>query len=170
MKTIKVTDEMYEFLMDLSKELNTQDHRGTAMPYFFQVCSEREVLAADGRRVFAYDDNVIYADDEEAIAEEIASIKGWDLDDDEDLAKFDELAEYEVEGILKENSYSEYYVSTERDLTNAFLTAKACEEHIKHNAYHYNEPRSFLSHGFRNPELEKVMQFICELTGGELHK
>jgi len=48
MRTIKVNDEMYEFLINLSKELNTQDHRCTAMPYFFQVQTKEQVPAADG--------------------------------------------------------------------------------------------------------------------------
>lgn len=43
MKTIKINDEMYEFLMNLSKELNTQNHRATAMPYFFQISSIQSI-------------------------------------------------------------------------------------------------------------------------------
>ena len=37
MKTIKISDEMYSSLMELSKEINGQDHRATQMPYLFQV-------------------------------------------------------------------------------------------------------------------------------------
>lgn len=170
MKTIQVTDEMHEFLMNLSKELNTQNNRCTAMPYFFQIQTKREVFAPDGRKVFACGESVIYADDKEAISEEIAAIKDWDLDGD-DLEKFNALDKYDIEDILRENDYEEYYVDYENELKNAFFTERACEEHIKYNAYHYNEPCSYLSHGFRNPELEKVMQFICELTErGKLHK
>ena len=47
MKIIEIEDEMYEFLMNLSKELNTQDHRGTAMPYFFQIQTKEKVAAPD---------------------------------------------------------------------------------------------------------------------------
>lgn len=43
MKTIEVSDETYKFLMDLSKELTTQNHRGTAMPYFFQIKTQEAV-------------------------------------------------------------------------------------------------------------------------------
>ena len=32
MKSIEVTDEMYDSLMNISKELNTQGHRCTRMP------------------------------------------------------------------------------------------------------------------------------------------
>lgn len=171
MKTIQVSDEMYEFLINLSKELNTQDHRGTAMPYLFQVQTKKEVIALDGRKVFVCGEDYIYADDEESMINTVASIKGWDLDDDADLAKIDALSDYDLEDILIENDYKEHHVDYETELKNAFLTEKACEEHIRYNAYHYNEPRSYLSYGFRNPELEKVMQFICELTeGGKLHK
>ena len=37
MKTIKISDEMYAQLMELSKEINTQNHRHTQMPYIFQI-------------------------------------------------------------------------------------------------------------------------------------
>ena len=43
MKTINVSDEMYEFLINLSEEINKQDNRSTAMPYFFQIQTSEEV-------------------------------------------------------------------------------------------------------------------------------
>jgi len=49
MKTIEVTDDMYESLMSISKELNTQSHRGTRMPYMIQVSKKKEVSAYEGQ-------------------------------------------------------------------------------------------------------------------------
>jgi hypothetical protein len=43
MKTIEVSDEMYEKLMEISKEMNSQSNRGTAMPYFFQVQTKNPI-------------------------------------------------------------------------------------------------------------------------------
>ena len=41
MKTIEVSDEDYDILMDLSKELQTQDNVGQAYPYYWTPSSYR---------------------------------------------------------------------------------------------------------------------------------
>jgi len=50
------------------------------------------------------------------------------------------------------------------------VAEKACKEHIEQNHYHYNNPKDYLVHAFRNPEMETVLEFLCGITGGELHK
>ena len=47
---------------------------------------------------------------------------------------------------------------------NFFLTQKACEDHIKLNHHHYTDAQPYLFHAWRNPEMEIVQQFLCELT------
>ena len=48
MKTIQVSDEMYESLMELSKEMTSQDPMGTRMPHLFQVRTTEECAAYNG--------------------------------------------------------------------------------------------------------------------------
>ena len=170
MKTIKVTDDMYEFLMDLSKELNTQNHRCTATPYFFQIQETKEIPTAEGNgeTVWVCDGEICLRTDED-IKAAVFEYKEWNLESEEDNKKFEELYEYEIEEIL-ENNYNKYDITTENVYTNAFLTEKACKQHIKANSYHYKQPQYFLTHAFRNPELEKVFEFLCGLTGKKPQK
>jgi len=163
MKQIEVTEEMYEFLINLSNELTTQDHRGTAMPCIFQIQTQEEVPAVEGNgtEAWIYDGSKI--ETEQEITEAIAEYKDLSV---EDVTK----DEYEREEILEEAGYRKIHYEMKEQLQNAFLTSKACDEHIKANGYHYNTPVNYLSHSFRNPELETLIKFICGLTGKEIHK
>ena len=168
MKNIQVSDEMYDTLMELSKELNTQNYRGTAMPYFFQVRSIEEYSTGEGQgeSVYVMDGAVIKTDAEKK--EAISEYNDWD--EDESNEQFKELDEWDINTKLEEIGFHVHYMGIRDNLTNAFLTEKACKKHIEMNGYHYNQPMDYLSHGFRNPELELVMKFITEISGGSLHK
>lgn len=170
MKKIEVSDEMYNFLMELSNELNTQNHRATAMPYFFQIQTKEEVPAADGCGIEAWYQDGSKIEDDDEIKEVVFEYKDWDLDCEDDCIIFGELYDYEIEEIMVQAGWRKINYDTENVYKNAFLTEKACREHIAANNYHYCEPVDYLSHSFRNPELEMVMKFLCELTKGKLHK
>ena len=166
MKTIQVTDEMYEFLMNLSKELNTQDHRGTAMPYFFQVQTKHRIAVPEGcgTEAWYYDRSSIETESE--IVDAIYDYKNGKISKKKILAMDDS----DKEDILEAAGFRKWNYDYEHRLENAFLTEKACEEHIRINKHNLRQPQSYLSHAFRNPELEQVLSFICQLTGGQLHK
>jgi hypothetical protein len=67
---------------------------------------------------------------------------------------------------LKQCSYS-----LVPEYTNHFLTAKAAEEHLRLNNYHYHKDADvYLQHAWRNPEMEMVNEFLCGLVGKEPHK
>lgn len=165
MKTIEVNDEMYEFLMNLSKELNTQDHRVTRMPYFFQVQTKEQIAVPEGcgTEGWHYDGSMIETDEE--IEETVNEYKEWT----KGSCDFNLLEDYEVEEILEEAGWSKVNYDYRDNLENCFLTSKACDEHIRVNKQNLHSPVNYLSGSFRNPELEKVMKFLCELSGGELH-
>lgn len=166
MKKIAVTDEMYDFLIGLSEELNTQSHRATRMPYFFQIQTMKQVAAADGNGTMAwfYDGAMIETDEE--IKEAVLEYKGWEKDE-----LFNSLADFQIEEILEDIGWSKVYYEMKEKLENSFFTEKACKLHIKMNGYHYNNPVDYLSYASRNPEMEMemIMKFLCELTGGKLH-
>lgn len=169
MKTIQVSDEMYEFLTELSVELNLQDHRATAMPYFFQVQHQKQISVPSGCGTEGWhlDGTILTTVDE--IKEAVFEYKDWDLDDPEHQVLFEKLDEWAIDEIMDEN-YTKINIDTEDVYDNAFLTEKACKAHIVANKHHYGNPQDFLTHAFRNPELEKVMEFLCGITNGKLHK
>lgn len=165
MKTIQLTDELYNNLMELSKKLNTQSHRATAMPYFFQVMDTKRIYGIDSN--FDNSGYVWVKDggDVEPIREDIIEqLVNDGLIIPENIAN-DELDEF-IEGA----GWEKVYYRNQQVFSNAFFTEDACKSHIKGNMHHYEQPSDFLSYAFRNPELELVQQFLCELSGGKLHK
>ena len=64
----------------------------------------------------------------------------------------------------------EYSYSLEPEYTNCFLTAKAAQEHLDSNHYHYHkEADVYLNHAWRNPEADLVSEFLCGLVGKKMH-
>ena len=60
MKTISVSDEDYEILMELSKELQTQENDHQAFPYFWEPRSEKSVQGSEDDTPLAYHDCSTY--------------------------------------------------------------------------------------------------------------
>jgi hypothetical protein len=162
MKTIEIADEMYEFLINLSNELNTQNNRATATPYFFQIQDEEEFSVGEGQGEVGWfcDGTIIRTQDE--IKEAIFEYKGWEIGCKSDEKSFAKMKCYDKENILEEN-YRKIYTSSRNVYINAFLTEKACKKHIEANKHHYKKPIDYLSYAFRNPELEKVLEFLKTL-------
>lgn len=160
MKTIEIKDEIYDFLMELSKELNTQDNRATAKPYFFQIQTNEEVAVPEGcgEKAWYYDGSKIQTQDE--IDQVIFDYYDPQYTMDE-IKKMDEWDKFDM---LRDHGWREVYFDFKKEYQNAFLTAKACKEHIRLNHYHYREPIDYLQHAFRNYELEMVLNFICGLS------
>lgn len=188
MKNIEVTDEMYDALMAISKEMTSQDPRATRMPHMFQIRTTEEVVAVEGNGTAIWvngDGDTLRTDEEikEYLVEHFFD-QGYILtqgdfeegdSDEETIAaiqkKFNELDWITIENMLEGESaqYRKVWVETKFEYKNSFLTAKACEDHIKANHYHYNDPVCYLNHAFRNPEAKTVSKFLCELSGGKLH-
>ena len=165
MKKIEINDDMYNSLIELSKEMLSQDNRATAMPHMFQIQTDERKYVPDGcgEEIWVCDDTTL--EDEKEEADAIAEFKDWDNTD-----KYYELQDWEIEEILINAGYRKVSFVTENSYQNTFFTAKACDNHIKQNSYHYNNPVCFLNHAFRNTEMELISKFLCELTGGKIHK
>lgn len=161
MKTIEVTDEMYNALMGISKELNTQSHRCTAMPYMIQLSKKEEVAAYEGcgeTYWFGIEGERLDTEDEEneVIKEHLQDKCG-------SIETFEDLEDYEKESILEDLEYRKLEVTTENKLSNFFFTDKGLRD------YYGKDANTYMT-GVTNPELKTVMTFLCELGGGKLHR
>ena len=155
MKTIQIPAEIHDKLMELSREMRTQDNRCTAPPHFFQIRERKKVydwgLNGD-HQIFVEDDLEIElaedlidyhlglnpgltTDEEKEVSDKIREM--WEDDFWSDLEDWVEENHPE----LKRLSYSWEYV-----YHNSFFTAKACQEHIERNHYHYNQGTDYLNH------------------------
>lgn len=174
MKNIEVSDEMYASLMNISKEMNTQDHRCTRMPYFFQVQETKKVPAHDG-----CGKEVWWSTEHEQELRNVHDMKEWVCENidylelAEDINTFDiinAMNDYEVADILTDNGFERFYEEDKEEYSNAFFTSKACDEHIRVNGHNLHNPINYLSYASRNPEMELVSKFLCEISGGKIHK
>lgn len=174
MKKIEISDEMYDKLMELATEMTTQDPRCTRMPHLFQI--------RDWKRVYDYNlngDTVIWIDNDndywtvETFEEMIDYLSNTGIEIPENLKEmwddplkldFDEWVEENVQS-LEKCSYS-----LEPVYINSFLTAKAAQDHLDSNYYHYHDKADvYLNHAWRNPEAELISEFLCGLVGKSLH-
>ena len=172
MKTIEVTDEMYDKLIELATNMTTQDPRCTAMPHLFQIETKKKVYDWncngdhkiwidrdwDFMEIESYDVLVSYLKDREIeIPENFKEI-------------FDD--HYDIDDFIKTNcpNLEECTYTYENEYKNAFFTEKACKEHIEKYGYHYNQPVDYLNHAWRNPEMDLVSEFLCGLVGKQTHK
>jgi hypothetical protein len=160
MKTIQVSDEMYAQLMELSKEMNIQDKRATAEPYFFQIQTKKKIYVPDGcgNECWVNDDNEI--ETEEGINDTIFQYE----DEAIPIENIQSMKDYEKEEILERAGWRKVNYQFEDQYENAFFTSKACKDHIEKNHYHYHKPIDYLTHAFRNPEMELIFKFLSSLT------
>ena len=163
MKTIQVSDEVHEFLMNLSNEIKTQDNRATRSPYFYQIQEDKEVGVPDGygEEVWVRDGEVCLRTEED-IKEAVFEWKEWDLNNEEHQRRYESLYSYEIEEILREN-YRKVNIDITHTYSNCFLTYKAYEAHLRLNGHNLNNPKSFLFHAYRNPEMEMLIKFLSDL-------
>jgi hypothetical protein len=129
MKTIEVTDEMYESLMSISKELNTQSHRCTRMPYMIQVSRKKEVSAYEGQgEEFWFGDEGRKLEDDFDI-DTVVKEYLWDKYEEEDDDRFDEFDEHDKEQILEDLGYTKHNVTEEDELSEFFFTDKGLRKY-----------------------------------------
>lgn len=174
MKIIEVTDEMYDSLIRLATEMVEQDMRGTRMPHLFQI--------RDWERV--YDDNLngdvrvlVDSSGDYTVIETLEELKDYmDRNGVEYPENLEEMWEddywWDLDEWIEENlpDLEKSSYSLEPRYKNGFLTAKAAEEHLKSNYYHYHRDADvYLNHAWRNPEAELVSKFLVGLIGKELH-
>jgi hypothetical protein len=170
MKTIEVSDEVYAKLIELANEITTQDPRGTRMPHIFQI--------RDWKKVYDWNmngDTHIWVNDYETEIETIEEFKEYLEENGFEVPEnLEELWEdhWEMEDLLEEKNIElkQCSYSLQPVYINSFLTAKAAQEHLDKNYYHYHKNADvYLNHAWRNPEADLLSEFLCGLVGKEMY-
>lgn len=169
MKTIEVSDEMYEKLIALATEMTTQDPRCTRMPHMYQIRTKKKRYdwGLNGNEVIWIEDG---SNEIETKEDMIEYLERRSIDIPEN---FDDIWEdnWDLVEFIEDNcpELQKCSYSWEYEYQNMFLTEKACKEHIERNHYHYHEPVDYLNHAWRNPEMELVSEFLCNLVGKPMY-
>jgi len=172
MKTIEVSDEDYENLMELSKELQTQPHHGQAFPRFWEPHSEYLVLDYNDEGEV---EKLIYRGEEIDLEDAFES-------DEEDRCKFLEANGYDPDLTftnLTEDQRDEFkdflirfsdvesrtYNWEGMTLNNPSLFLSDVQEFVKCNPHHLGRnPTTFSRSFWRMPKMENLVRIICEMN------
>ena len=133
-----------EQIATLIREINAQDNRCTASPYYYVVQSKRWVdTVHDGEKEVVALDGSLYTLAEWLESDEEATQSSWEAE-----GPFDVRSEWEDKAV--------------------FLTEKAALLFIRANGHHLNEPRTYVKHFWRNSQMETVMRALEEFSGERL--
>lgn len=165
---IEISKEDYDFLKDLQHELNTQDNDGTADPLYWSVLEEQEEYVPEGcgEPRISHDDGSWTLDEAVKYVNDIIIEYDKDIQDmwNDDIWKDDaeDVSNFMIE-TLKWDFCDVYYVEkVDRisDFSGAFLTKRACKQHIEQNHYHYDNPRTYANCAYRNYELDRLLKIL----------
>ena len=171
---IDISQEDYEFLKNLKKELNEQTTDGTAQPVFWGVLEDKNVLAVDGdgEPYITHSDGVWDINDAIEYVESI--IDDYDEDTLDDWKSIDKTSMDDVYDFIKYalNGDAGEIIYLKKDQvisknTGAFLTKKACKEYIEKFGYNHSNPKTYAMCAFRNFELEKLLDILRNLNFSE---
>jgi len=171
MKTIEVSDEDYETLMALSKELQLQDNTGQTFPYFWEPSSKKLVTNVndEGSIVRIYDGNTSesytlsdYAEYEEALWEQFldhkdSSVRNYSEEDEDDWLEF-----------IKDNKddVRVYTMDYERICDhNPSLFMSDVDAYCKNNTHHLGlDPHAFSHSMWRMPKMQALVEAIYRIN------
>ena len=155
MREIFLTDEQYDFLIDLSNRLHTQDNRATSDPIFCIYQLERFYTEDGNHTQYICDGEEI---DEDFVKASIAQYRK----DHPELNLCDESVIEELGYRIARYDFKEVPVSGQ-----CYFSEKAAQEHIDSNHYHYNKPFVYAESAWRNYEWQKIRGIILSLTKEE---
>lgn len=170
MKTIQISDEDYEALMELSKELQTQENHGQAFPYFWEPTSEKLVIDFnnEGEVKEIFDNDACEVSSPKEFAENHPELYDDFLltEDHEDEGYTWDLEGEWVEYISMMPDYSTYssnWVQSSDHNPSLFLSD--VKRHVDTNRHHLGRnPRTYARTIQRMPKMEKLIKILYRLN------
>lgn len=167
MKTITIPDELYGQLIELANEYCTQNNRHTADPLVFTIQEPDRIWGMDS----GYSDGYEWIDDEgDTITDLKQAVIEYCEDNEVELPceDLEDLETYHEDWLCEHLSLHAVRFRDTFKYKNHFLTAKACDEHIKSNYYKYHkDARSYAEHAFRNPDMKTISKLLRTLHESE---
>lgn len=174
-----MTLEDKQFIINLAKEMKTQDTRWTAQPYGLVIGETKRII----KDYDNCDNKAIYWNetDYDTFEEFLVAVKEYYLEDCEShkavldfinkwCNDIDDIRNYECElyNLMDEPPHA-YGYNVEQVFNdnghgiNFFLTEKEAKKHIERNKHNLSGPFTYGIHLFRNPEMEKLYDVIFKL-------
>src|SRR5882672_2352472 len=140
-------------IADIGREMASQNNRSTQSP-MFAIMTDRKVYMPPAN---GYDLERERKEETEpaALCGSCADIYEVGENPPEDCTDCEDEA----------FDYFKYEEHLEVELAGTFFTAKACQDHIDANSYHYHNPRVYGISSWRNPEMFAVQKHLIGLGG-----
>lgn len=170
MKSIQVSDEDYETLMGLSKELQVQENDRQAFPYFWSPRSTMKVQGCDnGEKVYFLDDRTKTAQEVFESDDELREsfLKDCALNLETSFEEIEKRHEGEWEDYIKNmTEYSVVYEKEEEVTDNNFsLFKQDVKEYIYRNKHHLGKnPHAFANTIVRMTRMEKLIKCLYRIN------
>jgi len=161
MKKIEVSDEIYTRLIEISKEMKSQDNRYTASPFFYQIRTTKEVPVPEGCGEEKWIDEDGVEVSKEEMEEQLVENRNMSYDS---KVEFNNLTDAEKEYEYEEEGFRKVWFNYDYNYENCFFTESAANSHLKVNKHNYIEPVTYVNHAYRNPEMEFLHKFLFNLT------
>lgn len=161
-KSIEISNESYEFVKSLISEIETQDNRITAYPILYMIqTKDKQIRPEEYSDEFEwYGNGESYSHDEL-----IELLKDSDKIDSTDIENWNE---WDISNSANDIGIEKvYFENIDKFESNIFFTEKAIKQHIKSNHYHYNDPKDYVIHAWRNPEVENIIKALKEIAKSE---
>ena len=158
-------EEAKKFVQGFMKEINEQNNRCTATPYFYVIRTAEWVASyheGEGDRVIVTHDceTVATAECKDDVLVDVRK-HCKEYYDDEDI-DFEKMDDWDFESFLEDKEYSFFWeVQTWREEC-CFFTDTEAKAHLKANHYHYSEDaHTYVKHFWRAPGVKKFFESVA---------
>jgi len=170
----RVDTEALHWLREFIVQLNKQDNRATATPYYYQIrkpvrtygfaCTHSDYWVWMHEDGYEVNSSGIYEMVQQLIAENIPEfeevLKEHSINPDKPISNEDAelLSEWlDIEKVYYKDTYK---------LEGCFFTEKAAKRHIQENQHNLPEGTdTYLQHAYRNPEIQTLLESIGKVVG-----
>ncbi len=169
--------EAIKFITEFMTEINTQDNRGTASPYFYVIRTAYWVSSyheGEGDRI-TYSNKEDSEDSFSVESTEEARIKFVKLqleecsteeEADNLRKKYKKMSDWDIE-IEIERKYNNFWEDKEWREECCFFTDSEAKAHLKANHYHYSkDAHTYVKYFWRAPDIAKFFKAVavmCDL-------
>ena len=169
----KLTENEIKFLVELQKELNTQDTMCQADPRFWVIAGTKDYLTAEDQ---ADDEIIVDTDTSETMATSLTEAIEWFVSLYEtqgiDTSEWQNLSEV-IEALhdVGLTQYEVRYIEHRKHIyqDTLFLTHKDAEDHLRKFGYNYDPTaHAFAMTAHRSPSVEKLLQILQQTDWNNL--
>ena len=165
-----------EFLLEMSKQMNTQNNRITADP-IWMVCYDKKEITADGYHEFTefavndVDYSIVYSTEEGSLCDNEWAItfllehypefcKTWEVENELSFDGF----EFENEAYDLPEEIEPYYMTRRREVVKACLTESDADWFIKRKQHDYSPLYTYVFSMYYCPQMIELRNWIKSLT------